>query len=75
MELLITSIPVDTTRLIRFILRNSNPVDIHINQFDVLISNAEIQVDYIKSLDDDETTVNIEDQTLLSPVRIEYEEK
>lgn len=75
MELIFTSIPINTTRSIRFILRNSNPLDITIKQFDVLISNAQIQVDYIKSLDDDQTTVNIEDQTLLFPVRIEYREK
>lgn len=72
LELFITSIPINATRTVRFILRNSNPVDIHINQFDLLMSNAEIQLDYIKSLSSDQTTVHIEDFKRLSPVRIEF---
>lgn len=56
--------------MVRFILRNSNPVDINIERFDLLMFNAEIQLDYIKSLDGNQTTVDIEDQKRLSPVRI-----
>ncbi len=68
-EFLITSIPVNAVRMVRFVLINSNPIDIEIDQYDYTILNGDIKFDYMKSLNENQTKIKIENKKKLSPVR------
>jgi hypothetical protein len=64
LELFLTSIPVNTSRTVRFVLTNSNPIDIRIEKFEFTLLNTDIQLDYMKLLDGNETKIRIEDSDI-----------
>ena len=74
-DLLLTSIPVNTQRTVRFVLTNSNPIDIKIDQYKSTITNGNIQFDHMKLLNGSQTKINIENKKLLSPVRLKIKLK
>ncbi len=55
--------------MVRFVLINSNPIDIEIDQYDYTILNGDIKFDYMKSLNENQTKIKIENKKKLSPVR------
>lgn len=69
-ELFITSIPVNTTRTVTFLLTNSNPVDIQIEKFEFNCSNINIQLDYMESLNGSNTKIKYDDPYLSSKLVI-----
>jgi hypothetical protein len=61
---------VNAVRMVRFVLINSNPIDIEIDQYDYTILNGDIKFDYMKSLNENQTKIKIENKKKLSPVRL-----
>ncbi len=63
-ELLITSIPVNTSRTVTFVLTNTNPIDIEIEEFDFTLPNTDIQLDYMERLNGNETKIRFENKNI-----------
>ena len=68
-ELLLTSIPVNTSRIVTFVLTNPNPIDIEIENIYCSCINMNIKLDYIESLNENETKIKFENK-YLSQVRL-----
>jgi len=68
--LLITSIPVNRSRTVRFALTNSNPIDIEIENFNFTSLNTDIQLDYMELLNRSETKIRFENKNI-SQVRFD----
>jgi hypothetical protein len=49
---------------VRFVLTNSNPIDIRIEKFEFTLLNTDIQLDYMKLLDENETKIRMEDSDI-----------
>ncbi|CAF5025436.1 unnamed protein product, partial [Rotaria sp. Silwood1] len=57
-ELFITSIPMNTSRKVTFVLTNTNPIDIEIKKFySTLSKNIDIELDYMTLLNGNKTKI------------------
>ena len=52
LTLLLASIPIGTSRTVKFYLVNSNPIDIPLKRFELTIRRAEIQLESIEPLNE-----------------------
>ena len=62
---------MDTTRTVIFALTNPNPIDIKIEKFSYTLPNANIQIEYMKLLDENSTKMAFQ-TTDISQVRLDF---